>query len=70
MCVYVCLQMKLTLQSKSILGFNLSFFAEEHELLHLYFNTLLEWIDKSQLVVAKVTIFQVGGDDDASVPGP
>jgi synaptic vesicle membrane protein VAT-1 len=41
--------MDLTVSNKSILGFNLSFFAEEREVLSDMFDTVLEWIRYEKL---------------------
>ena len=51
--------MSLVLESKSISGFNLSFFADEHELINSYMTQLIEWIEKGLLKVSDVTVFDI-----------
>mmetsp|Transcript_486 Transcript_486/g.737 ORF Transcript_486/g.737 Transcript_486/m.737 type:complete len:187 (-) Transcript_486:88-648(-) len=41
--------MDLTVSNKSVLGFNLSFFAEEREVLSDMFDRILEWIHNEKL---------------------
>ena len=51
--------MELTLKSRGILGFNLSFFADELELIQAYMNTLVEWLEQEKIVPSRVTVFPV-----------
>jgi len=44
--------MKMTLESKSVLGFNLSFFASEHDLVNDYFEILIRWLNDGSLTFA------------------
>ena len=49
--------MDLVLSSKSIHGFNLSFFADETDLVDAYMAQLLAWVSAGQLRVARVETF-------------
>ena len=49
--------MDLVLSSKSIHGFNLSFFADETDLVDAYMAQLLAWVAAGQLRVARVETF-------------
>ena len=40
----------------TVLGFNLSFFADEHELVRKYFNQILEWIVEGKISVPASTV--------------
>ena len=55
--------MDLVLASKSVHGFNLSFFADETELVDVYMDQLVRWVGEGRLTVAKVTEF-----DASAVP--
>lgn len=56
--------MALVLESKAVSGFNLSFFAEETDLIDAYMNQILAWICDEKLKVSEVTVF-----DDMSQVG-
>ena len=49
--------MDLVLSSKSVHGFNLSFFADETDLVDAYMAQLLAWVSAGQLRVARVETF-------------
>ncbi len=51
--------MDLMLNSKSISGFNLSFFEAEHDLIVSYFNQISDWIADSTITVVEPTIFPI-----------
>jgi 2-desacetyl-2-hydroxyethyl bacteriochlorophyllide A dehydrogenase len=51
--------MPMVLESKGILGFNLSFFADEHALIEVYMNQILDWLNADKLRMADVTIFDM-----------
>ena len=55
--------MDLVLASKSVHGFNLSFFADETALVDAYMDQLVRWVGEGRLTVAKVTEF-----DASAVP--
>lgn len=48
--------MSLVLDSKAVLGFNLSFFADEHELVRKYFDQIVEWVIEGKTSVPAVTV--------------
>mmetsp|Transcript_14794 Transcript_14794/g.14204 ORF Transcript_14794/g.14204 Transcript_14794/m.14204 type:complete len:441 (+) Transcript_14794:169-1491(+) len=48
--------MSLVLDSKAVLGFNLSFFADEHELVRRYFEQIYEWVRLGKIQVPACTI--------------
>lgn len=50
--------MKLTLESKSVLGFNLSFFATEKELVGVYFEQIQKWLIEAKLEFDQPTVFK------------
>lgn len=49
--------MNMVLESKCVLGFNLSFFSEELELIRSYMEQIVEWISTGQLKIPEVTLF-------------
>lgn len=51
--------MPLVLESKGVLGFNLSFFADEHELIRDYMNQVTLWMEKKKIKMAEVTVFDM-----------
>jgi NADPH:quinone reductase-like Zn-dependent oxidoreductase len=51
--------MAMVVESRAVAGFNLSFFAEEHELIEVYMNQVVEWISEGKLKVAEVTQFSI-----------
>jgi len=57
--------MALVLESKSVAGFNLSFFADERELIDGYLRQLLSWIEADKLKLPQVTTFQMHEIDRA-----
>lgn len=59
--------MKLVTHSKSIMGFNLSFFAEERDMLTDLFAQISEWVEKGQLQLprtAEMKMSQIGEAHD------
>jgi len=48
--------MSLVVESKAVLGFNLSFFADEHALIEQYMDQIVRWMQTSSLIVAEVTV--------------
>lgn len=48
--------MSLVLDSKAVLGFNLSFFADEHELVRSYFEQIYVWIAEGKISVPACTV--------------
>jgi len=50
----------MVLTSKTISGFNLSFFADEVELIRVYMDQLLDWIEKGLISMDDVTVFGMG----------
>ena len=50
--------MEMGTQNKSIMAFNLSFFAQEREILSKLFDQLCTWIEKGQLHCPRVTTFE------------
>jgi len=51
--------MQLVLESKSISGFNLSFFADEHALIARYMNTLTQWVESGALQFPDTTVMDM-----------
>lgn len=51
--------MNLVLNSRAVLGFNLSFFADEHELIAAYMHQILEWVESGVVKVPAVTLFSM-----------
>ncbi len=51
--------MAMTLDSKAVLGFNLSFFADEKPLIDKYMAQILNWVENDDIKVASVKIFPV-----------
>lgn len=51
--------MNLVLDSKSVSGFNLSFFAEEYELVNAYLTQIIEWINSGGIKVTDPTVFEM-----------
>lgn len=49
--------MDMTLESKGVLGFNLSFFADEKELISKYLVQIIEWVSSEKVKVGSVTVF-------------
>jgi synaptic vesicle membrane protein VAT-1 len=48
--------MSLVLDSKAVLGFNLSFFADEHELVRRYFEQIYTWVEEGKVTVPACTV--------------
>ncbi len=48
-----------TLESKTVAGFNLSFFEQEHELIRKYLEQIVVWLEKGHLKPSDVTVFPV-----------
>ncbi|EJK70112.1 hypothetical protein THAOC_08557 [Thalassiosira oceanica] len=59
--------MDLTVSNKSVLGFNLSFFADERDVLSDMFDQVLEWIEQGKLKCPRVV--EMGMADVASAHG-
>jgi synaptic vesicle membrane protein VAT-1 len=51
--------MVLTLESKTISGFNLSFFEKEHDMIELYLNQIYTWLSNGKLKPSNVTKFNI-----------
>jgi NADPH:quinone reductase-like Zn-dependent oxidoreductase len=51
--------MQMVLDSKTVSGFNLSFFADEKDLIDLYLKQLMEWVDKGKITVQDATVFDM-----------
>ena len=51
--------MDLTLNSKSISGFNLSFFEGEHDIIGTYFDKINDWVEDDTITVLEPTIFDI-----------
>mmetsp|Transcript_30536 Transcript_30536/g.97433 ORF Transcript_30536/g.97433 Transcript_30536/m.97433 type:complete len:440 (-) Transcript_30536:296-1615(-) len=49
--------MEMVLSSKAVLGFNLSFFAQEKELIAEYMQCIFDWVSKGKLIPPKVTVY-------------
>ena len=41
----------MVLESKAVLGFNLSFFADQHDMIDAYMNQILAWLTESKVPV-------------------
>eukprot|EP00606_Chrysophyceae_sp_TOSAG23-5_P000228 GSChrysophyteH2.ASY1.ANO1.1744.1 assembled CDS len=51
--------MELTLESRSVAGFNLSFFEKEHKMIEQYLDQLSIWLEQGKIVPSEVTVFPV-----------
>jgi NADPH:quinone reductase-like Zn-dependent oxidoreductase len=51
--------MDMVVESKSVMGFNLSFFAEEHELITTYMEQIVEWLEDKSIVPPETKIFEM-----------
>jgi NADPH:quinone reductase-like Zn-dependent oxidoreductase len=51
--------MALVLESKTVAGFNLSFFANETDLIDKYMKQIVDWVEAGQLKVDEVTVFDM-----------
>lgn len=51
--------MNLVLESKSVAGFNLSFFAEEDTLIAAYMTQLTEWFESGTIRAPDITLFEM-----------
>jgi synaptic vesicle membrane protein VAT-1 len=49
--------MALVVESRAVIGFNLSFFADEHQLIEEYMNQVVAWLASGELKVAEVTSY-------------
>ena len=49
--------MQMVLDSKSVCGFNLSFFSEEHELIEKYLLQILSWVQDGKIKAPDTTSF-------------
>ena len=50
----------MTLDSRGVIGFNLSFFENETDVIGSYFDTLVEWIQEKKLVIPHTHEFGMG----------
>ena len=53
--------MQMVLDSKSVCGFNLSFFSEEHELITKYLQQILTWVLDGKIKAPDATSFPITG---------
>lgn len=51
--------MPMVLDSKGVLGFNLSFFADEHEMIEQYMHQITLWGKEKKIKMADVTVFEM-----------
>ena len=51
--------MELTLESRSVAGFNLSFFEKEHEMIEQYLDQLSTCLEQGKIVPSEVTVCPV-----------
>jgi NADPH:quinone reductase-like Zn-dependent oxidoreductase len=51
--------MQMVLDSKTVSGFNLSFFADEKDLIEVYLKQLVGWIEEGKLSVQESTVFEM-----------
>lgn len=51
--------MQMVLDSKTVSGFNLSFFADEKDLIDAYLKQLVSWIEEGKLSVQESTVFDM-----------
>lgn len=51
--------MELTLESRTVAGFNLSFFEKEHEMIELYLNQITTWLGEGKIKPSPVTTFSI-----------
>eukprot|EP00470_Lotharella_oceanica_P009927 CAMPEP_0170182880 /NCGR_PEP_ID=MMETSP0040_2-20121228/29046_1 /TAXON_ID=641309 /ORGANISM="Lotharella oceanica, Strain CCMP622" /LENGTH=102 /DNA_ID=CAMNT_0010428445 /DNA_START=91 /DNA_END=395 /DNA_ORIENTATION=- len=57
--------MDLCLSSKGVIGFNLSFFADERGIIESYLNQVTKWIDEGKLKAPKTSVFKMDKIGDA-----
>lgn len=51
--------MEMVLSSRSVCGFNLSFFADEHELIEAYMQQIVSWVASGKVTPSRVTCYDV-----------
>ncbi|GMI01440.1 hypothetical protein TrLO_g4917 [Triparma laevis f. longispina] len=51
--------MQMTLDSRAVLGFNLSFFENETELIGDYFDTITKWLEEKKFQLPKVNLYEM-----------
>jgi synaptic vesicle membrane protein VAT-1 len=51
--------MNMTMENKAVLGFNLSFFADEHEIFRAYLGQVNEWVIAEKLKLSEVSKFEM-----------
>jgi len=51
--------MDLTVENKSVMGFNLSFFADEIELVGMLFDTIVQWLNEGMLQCPNIQTFEM-----------
>jgi len=51
--------MLMTLESKTVAGFNLSFFEEEHDLIKQYLGQVVDWLEQGKIKPSEVTEFPI-----------
>ena len=49
----------IVLESKTVSGFNLSFFADEKDIINNYMEQILKWVVSGELTVPNVTVFDI-----------
>jgi NADPH:quinone reductase-like Zn-dependent oxidoreductase len=48
--------MAMVLDSKGVLGFNLSFFSQEYAMIEKYFAQIMEWIEQGKIVAPSCSV--------------
>ncbi len=51
--------MQMCMDSKTVAGFNLSFFADERQLIETYLVQIVEWINNGQITVQDAKVFDI-----------
>jgi len=57
--------MSLTVDNKSVMGFNLSFFADEKEVVSELFDQICKWLEAGLLKSPNVAVFDMNNISDA-----
>jgi NADPH:quinone reductase-like Zn-dependent oxidoreductase len=57
--------MELTLESRTVAGFNLSFFEKEHEMCEQYLNQITTWLGEGKIKPSPVDIYAINEVDRA-----
>lgn len=58
--------MSMVTESKAVLGFNLSFFSEEHEVIEQYFSQLVQWVEEGKLQAPSLVVYDMAGHQPQS----